>query len=351
MTVRLVCGPPGAGKSTLVREKRRDGDLVIDLDDIRASVGSEATARKLRSVMEDGARAHEDGDVWIVRTLGDPAARAEFAARVGVDEITVLDVDADTAKARVSARDGSDEKHPAIDRWWAQNAPEGVNEEEPAMADKIPTPAEVAAQTNPPATPPAAPAPPATPPAAPADAPAGDHDGELRAELRASGVPGDVPVAEMSLEHQAAYWKARARDNERRATRAEREAAREAPAGKATPPEEPAGKATPPEPSAPAGPTPAQLEVFEARVEAALAARPDYRGVDLAKYLNPSHFVDGEGRVDREAVNTFISSLPEGKATPQTPPTPPGLGSEAPYEGATGVDAGRAMFDPARHKL
>ena len=344
MTVRLVCGPPGAGKSTLVREKRRDGDLVIDLDDIRASVGSEATARKLRSVMEDGARTHEDGDVWIVRTLGDPAARAEFAARVGVDEITVLDVDADTAKARVSARDGSDEKHPAIDRWWAQNAPEGVNEEEPAMGtQQIPTPAEVAAQT----APPAAPAAPANPPADPAAAPAGQastdggHDGELSAELRASGVPGDVPVAEMSLEHQAAYWKARARDNERRAARAEREAAREEPAGKAAPAEEPA----------PDGLTPAQLEVFEARVEAALAARPDYRGVDLAKYLNPSHFVDGEGRVDREAVNTFISSLPEGKATPQTPPTPTGLGSEAPYEGATGVDAGRAMFDPARHKL
>ena len=236
MTVRLVCGPPGAGKSTLVREKRRDGDLVIDLDDIRASMGSEATARKLRSVMEDGARTHEDGDVWIVRTLGDPAARAEFAARVGVDEITVLDVDADTAKARVSARDGSDEKHPAIDRWWAQNAPEGVNEEEPAMGtQQIPTPAEVAAQT----APPAAPAAPANPPADPAAAPAGQastdggHDGELSAELRASGVPGDVPVAEMSLEHQAAYWKARARDNERRATRAEREVARaETPEGR-----------------------------------------------------------------------------------------------------------------------
>lgn len=342
MTVRLVCGPPGAGKSTLVREKRRDGDLVIDLDDIRASVGSEATARKLRSVMEDGARAHEDGDVWIVRTLGDPAARAEFAARVGVDEITVLDVDADTAKARVSARDGSDEKHPAIDRWWAQNAPEGANEEEPAMGAQIPTPtpADVAAQTNPPATPPAG---------APAGQTStdGDHDGELRAELRASGVPGDVPVAEMSLEHQAAYWKARARDNERRATRAEREAARtDPPEGAAG-----AGKATPPEPSAPAGLSPERLEVFEARVEAALAARPDYRGVDLAKYLNPSHFVDGDGRVDREAVDTFISSLPEGKATPQTPPTPPGLGSEAPYTGATGVDAGRAMFNAARPNL
>ena len=351
MTVRLVCGPPGAGKSTLVREKRGDGDLVIDLDEIRASVGSEATARKLRSVMEDGARAHEDGDVWIVRTLGDPAARTEFAARVGVDEITVLDVDADTAKARVSARDGSDEKHPAIDRWWAQNAPEGVNEEEPAMGtQQIPTPAEVAAQTTPPAAP-AAPANPPTDPAATQTGQAstgGDHDGELRAELRASGVPGDVPVAEMSLEHQAAYWKARARDNERRATRAEREAARaETPEGASD-----AGKGgESPAPSAPAGLSPERLEVFEARVEAALAARPDYRGVDLAKYLNPSLFVDGDGRVDREAVDTFISSLPEGKATPQTPPTPPGLGSEAPYEGAAGVDAGRAMFDAARHNL
>ena len=220
------------------------------------------------------------------------------------------------------------------------------------MGNQIPTPAEVAAQTNPPAAP-AAPTPPADPAAAPAGQASTDgaHDGELSAELRASGVPGDVPVAEMSLEHQAAYWKARARDNERRAARAEREAAREEPAGKAAPAEEPAGKAAPAEEPAPDGLSPERLEVFEARVEAALATRPDYRGVDLAKYLNPSHFVDGEGRVDREAVNTFISSLPEGKATPQTPPTPPGLGSEAPYTGATGVDAGRAMFDPARHNL
>lgn len=216
---------------------------------------------------------------------------------------------------------------------------------------QIPTPADVAAQTTPPAAP-AAPTPPADPaaPAAPAGQAStdGGHDGELSAELRASGVPGDVPVAEMSLEHQAAYWKARARDNERRAARAEREVARaETPEGASD-----AGKGDEsPAPSAPAGLSPERLEVFEARVEAALAARPDYRGVDLAKYLNPSLFVDGEGRVDREAVDTFISSLPEGKATPQTPPTPTGLGSEAPYEGAAGVDAGRAMFDAARHKL
>ena len=44
MTVRLVCGPPGAGKSTLVREKRRDGDLVIDLAAHEARVSGAAVA-------------------------------------------------------------------------------------------------------------------------------------------------------------------------------------------------------------------------------------------------------------------------------------------------------------------
>ena len=32
--IRLVCGPPGAGKTTFVGERRSDGDLVVDLDAI-----------------------------------------------------------------------------------------------------------------------------------------------------------------------------------------------------------------------------------------------------------------------------------------------------------------------------
>ena len=32
--VTVVCGPPGSGKSTYVKERAKPGDLIVDLDDI-----------------------------------------------------------------------------------------------------------------------------------------------------------------------------------------------------------------------------------------------------------------------------------------------------------------------------
>ena len=324
MTVRLIYGPPGAGKSTYAREHAQDGDLVIDLDDIRANVGNEDTARKLRGVMESTARQHE-GDVWIVRTLAKADERAEFMARVGVDEAIPLAVDADTAKERVRKRDGSDEKLPAIDRWWENYTPdEGGESEDPAMD-----------QTN---TAPSGEPQAAIPPAVEA-AGQGSPKEALEADLRASGVPADVPVAEMSVEQQAAYWKARSRANEREA-----QEAREALKNNAV--ERKPAADTPP----PALPfDPAVREVFEARLEAALAKRPEFADVPLAKHLDLSTFVDADGRVDREAVTAFVEALPQGAAV-NTAGTPAGWGSNAAYQGASGIDAGEALYDALHSK-
>ena len=313
MTVRLIYGPPGAGKSTYAREHAQDGDLVIDLDDIRANVGNEDTARKLRGVMESTARQHE-GDVWIVRTLAKADERAEFMARVGVDEAIPLAVDADTAKERVRKRDGSDEKLPAIDRWWAEYTPDM---EDAAMAEQNETnqqPDQVEAKEI------------------------TEAQKEMKAELSSAGVPSGVPVAEMSIDHQAAYWKARARANEKEADAARNELREQAERKPVEPPQ------APPSPKD----DPAMREVFEARLEAALATRPEFKDVPFAKHLDMSTFVGDDGRVDREAVAAFFEALPQGAH--KTAGTPAGWGSNAPYEGASGIDAGEALYDALHSK-
>lgn len=82
--------------------------------------------------------------------------------------------------------------------------------------------------------------------------------------------------------------------------------------------------------------------MFEARLEAALAGRPAFADVPFAKHLDPSTFLDETGRVDRELVNAFAQALPEGAAV-KTPATPPEWGGNAPYVGASGVEAGREL--------
>ena len=89
-------------------------------------------------------------------------------------------------------------------------------------------------------------------------------------------------------------------------------------------------------------------EVFEARLEAALATRPDFKDVPFAKHLDMSTFVGDDGRVDREAVAAFFEALPQGAH--KTAGTPAGWGSNAPYEGASGIDAGEALYDALRSK-
>ena len=93
---------------------------------------------------------------------------------------------------------------------------------------------------------------------------------------------------------------------------------------------------------------PAMREVFEARLEAALATRPEFKDVPFAKHLDMSTFVGNDGRVDREAVAAFFEALPQGAH--KTAGTPAGWGSNAPYEGASGIDAGREMFKASRAK-
>ncbi|UQN30663.1 AAA family ATPase [Brachybacterium kimchii] len=125
MTVRLVTGPPCAGKSSFVREHAAPGDLVVDYDDILTSLGGDRADRDgPRRGAADMVRAAlekhlpSDRDAWVIRTLPDPAERHAHAARIGADEVLVLTAPAPDLKRR--ARDAGRPEWTAdvIDTWW-----------------------------------------------------------------------------------------------------------------------------------------------------------------------------------------------------------------------------------------
>lgn len=118
--IRLITGPPASGKSTYVREHSRPGDAIIDLD----LLDGDAT---LRAALEESL--HLKGspkDVWVCRTLPDPADRKGFAEYIKADSVITLD---DASEEELHARlDGSPDaepRHEGIRRWFALNPRNG----------------------------------------------------------------------------------------------------------------------------------------------------------------------------------------------------------------------------------
>ena len=110
--VTVVCGPPGSGKSTYVRQRAKSSDLVIDLDDIaarahglpiyHASVDQLRSAVRARNAMLAGLK---DGHSYIAAWLIVSGEQAEHQAfwRRKYGTVVVLDTPADECIRRIEA--------------------------------------------------------------------------------------------------------------------------------------------------------------------------------------------------------------------------------------------------------
>lgn len=145
MSITLVCGPPGAGKTRYVRERMKHGDLIVERDALAQALSglpkyekptelfpfSEAAFWEvLRRVGRDG----HTRNVWIVACAATKQKRQRIcdAVRRPVD-VVVLAVAPQECLRRIIADPERKAKwelwRPWVERWW--------NEYQSAEGDKV----------------------------------------------------------------------------------------------------------------------------------------------------------------------------------------------------------------------
>lgn len=331
MTVHLITGPPGAGKNTYVEKHKKDGDIVVDFDQMREAF-PHMTLEQLkgvRQIAEDAAKAHT-GDAWVIRCVADAQKRTELATSLGADEVVVLETDAETAKANVTKRGRDPEKNDqvfaAIDDWWSQY---GVVESHlivrPDKGHPFPTGRKNMADTE--------------------NEISGTEDHSDK------GFPAQTKIVDMTPEQQAAYWKFQSRKHEGNVNnlRQELEGKNKAPETK---PE------TKPE-SQPAGDAkldPAEMrkqimleikkeqapELVRAQFTAIIGDRvPEATRDALLEDLNLSKFVKEDGSVDNELVKARAELIAPASSNARKPRTHQGARKT---EVSSSVSSGKDLF-------
>ena len=127
--VVLICGPPGAGKTTYAHTLGLD---VYDLDDPQWCDSEKAFTRALALIgMEPNAQAA------VIRSGATKQARRRHGQLIQATETTILDVDAETCIRRITERNRPrppvHHQVAAVRKWWATYQPDrpGIKPRDP----------------------------------------------------------------------------------------------------------------------------------------------------------------------------------------------------------------------------
>lgn len=131
--VRIVTGPPAAGKSTFVRERRRHGDVVIDFDAIANALSghdednhdhdqhiTQITKAARQAAIDKALSQEGDHTVWIIQSMPSEALLAKYRDLGAV--IDVVDPGKDIVMSRVK-RQRPRAMMIAAAKWYDRSSP------------------------------------------------------------------------------------------------------------------------------------------------------------------------------------------------------------------------------------
>lgn len=205
MTVKLVCGPPGAGKNTYVESRRKEGDSVIDYDVIRQMFPNKANGKPIRDALEAEAK-DLPGTVWVIRTLAKADERKTLAEKISADETIIIapaiEQNTEWLRARGTERslpnDETERLIGVVKQWHADYEPVESDTVIELKEQKMPKPSDIPGRKK--------------------DEDLGNEGGNDSGKSGNSeegdGFPAHTKIEDMTEPQRTAYWKKQARKHE-----------------------------------------------------------------------------------------------------------------------------------------
>ena len=142
--LRIVCGPPAAGKAAYVEAHATYTELVIDLDAIRAELSemplwqpgygwfNEAVRERNRRLGSLSSRYVRLGGAWLIVPAPKLESRLWWRGKLKPLSVVVLATPAEVCHARIDADPRraliAAQHHAAVETWWRDYEPERANE-------------------------------------------------------------------------------------------------------------------------------------------------------------------------------------------------------------------------------